>query len=479
MTLTLTDLFCGAGGSSTGAAQVPGVQVAFAANHARDAIDSHQANHPEADHDLADISEVEPTRYPKTDLLWASPACTAHSFASGKKLGHGEYVDGVRATSGIDEAAIKSRATMWDCVRFAETHQYRAIIVENVVEVMQWGPPKKPGAVFKAWLDSMRAWGYEHRLVFLNSMFAQALGEGAPQSRDRFYAIFWRTGDRAPDFDKWLRPQAECPQHGRVQVVQRFKRPDRQHGKFRAQYTYACPYTTCELQALEPKVRSAAEAIDWTLPAKTLGERKRPLAESTLRRIRAGYQQFATSDHLLVPVEGRQGKVARPAHLPLRTCTTRNETGLALREPYMVELRGGNSSHRSIKEPLAAVCAGGNHHGLVQAPAMTLPYYSGSKARPASEPLGTVTTLDRHAVLPGGEIEHFEDLRFRMLEPSEYARAMALPEGYVLTPKSKRNRVKLIGNGVTPPAARDLVAMVTEAITGESIELPEPAPCPA
>ncbi|MFJ8507728.1 DNA cytosine methyltransferase [Streptomyces avermitilis] len=467
MTLSLTDLFCGAGGSSTGAAMVPGVQVAFAANHARDAIDSHQANHPDADHDLADISEVEPTRYPRTDLLWASPACTAHSFASGKKHGHGEHVDGVTATSGIDEAAIKSRATMWDVVRFAESHQYRAMIVENVVEVMLWGPPGKPGAVFNAWLDSIRAWGYEHRLVFLNSMFAQALGAGAPQSRDRFYAIFWRSGERAPDFDKWLRPQAECPTHGPVRVVQRFKRPDRQYGKYRAQYTYRCPYTACESQVLEPKVRSASQAIDFSLPAKTLGERKRPLAESTLRRIRAGYQAFA-ADHLLVPVEGRQGKVARPAHLPLRTCTTRNETGLALR--YMVELRGGASSHRAITEPLAAVCAGGNHHGLVQAPAMTLPYYSSSRSRPTTEPLGTVTTLDRHAVLPGGEIEHFEDLRFRMLEPSEYARAMALPEGYILTPTSKRNKVKLIGNGVTPPAARDLVAMVAEAITGEALE---------
>lgn len=468
MTLTVTDLFCGAGGSSTGAAMVPGVRIAFAANHARDAIDSHQANHPDTDHDLADISEVSPNRYPRTDLLWASPACTAHSFASGKKQGHGEYVAGSKSTSGIDEAAIASRATMWDCVRFAETHRYRAMIVENVCEVMLWGPPGKPGAVFNAWLDSMRAWGYEHRLVFLNSMFAQALGPGAPQSRDRFYAIFWRTGSRAPDFDKWLRPLAECQAHGSVRVIQRFKNPAKLHGKYRSQYTFGCPYTACADSALEPKVRSAAEVIDFSLPAKTLGERKRPLAESTLRRIRAGYAQFAT-DSLLVPVEGRQGKQARPAHLPIRTITTRNETGLALRTPYMVELRGGASSHRAITEPLAAVCAGGNHHGVVQP--MTLPYYSSSRARLASEPLGTVTTLDRHAVLPGGEIEHFEDLRFRMLEPSEYARAMALPEDYILTPRSKRNRVKLIGNGVTPPAARDLVAMVTEAVTGQDIEL--------
>ncbi|MET9222217.1 DNA cytosine methyltransferase [Streptomyces sp. NPDC003300] len=273
----------------------------FAANRARDAIDSHQANHPDTEHDLTDISQVAATRYPRTDLMWASPACTAHTFASGKKLGHGEWDGGVKATSGVDEAAIAARATRWDTVRFAETHRYRAMIVENVVEVMMWGPPTNPGAVFDSWLAAMRAWGYEHWLIFLNSMFAQALGPGAPQSRDRLYAIFWQSGDRAPDFNKWLRPSAECPTHGRVRGIQHFKNPARRYGKYRSRYVYRCPHTACAGQILEPKVRSASEAIDWTLPARTLGERKRPLAESTLRRIKAGFEQFA--EPILVPNE--------------------------------------------------------------------------------------------------------------------------------------------------------------------------------
>ena len=81
--ITITDLFCGAGGSSTGAEQIPGVTVRMAANHWRLAIDTHQANHPDTAHDCADISQVEPSRYPTTDILWASPECTNHSVAKG------------------------------------------------------------------------------------------------------------------------------------------------------------------------------------------------------------------------------------------------------------------------------------------------------------------------------------------------------------------------------------------------------------
>ncbi|GGU94446.1 DNA cytosine methyltransferase [Streptomyces filipinensis] len=468
--LTLTDLFCGAGGSSTGAVAVPGVRVRMAANHARHAVDTHQANHPDTDHDCADVSQVDPRRYPTTDILWASPECTNHSIAKGRRRGHGEHTDGLFAASGADEAAIRSRATMHDVPRFAEVHRYRAIIVENVVDAYWWGPEQAPGAAFSAWLSALHAWGYEHRIVWMNSMHAAAYGPPAPQSRDRMYVVLWRKGERIPDFDKWTRPQADCPVHGRIRPIQGFKRPDRRWGRYgkRAQYVWRCPRVECRNQVVEPAVRPAAEVIDWNLPAQSIGERKRPLAADTLRRIRAGFTAFA--EPVAVPVEGRDGKRAAPVSAPLRTVTTRNETGLAL-PPYMVELRGGGSSHRAITQPLATVTAGGNHHGIVTAPDLVVPYYSNSAARPASWPLPTVTTVDRHGALYGGTVSTVEECRFRMLEPHEYAAAMAFPDGYKLLASDKRTRVLMLGNAVTPPAARDLVAMVTEAITGEELPL--------
>ena len=69
--------------SATGAEAVPGVRVAVTANHWRLAIESHQASHPDTAHDCADISQVDPRRYPTTDILWAFPSCTNHSIAKG------------------------------------------------------------------------------------------------------------------------------------------------------------------------------------------------------------------------------------------------------------------------------------------------------------------------------------------------------------------------------------------------------------
>ena len=72
MPVTVTDLFCGAGGSSLGAEAVANVEVVMAANHWKTAVEVHQVHFPRARHDLADISQADPRRYPRTDILVAS-----------------------------------------------------------------------------------------------------------------------------------------------------------------------------------------------------------------------------------------------------------------------------------------------------------------------------------------------------------------------------------------------------------------------
>lgn len=69
MSLTLTDLFAGAGGSSTGAITVPGITVRCASNHWQLALDSHNTNHPDTQHICADLSQIHPRYFPRTDLL--------------------------------------------------------------------------------------------------------------------------------------------------------------------------------------------------------------------------------------------------------------------------------------------------------------------------------------------------------------------------------------------------------------------------
>ncbi|AER47721.1 DNA cytosine methyltransferase [Mycolicibacterium goodii] len=495
--LTLTDLFCGAGGSSTGAIEIPGVEVRVASNHWDLAVETHNTNHPDADHLCADLSQIDPRRFPRTDILWASPECTNHSVAKGRKR-----VDSQPDLFGEvlpDAAAERSRATMWDVPRFAEAHHYQAVIVENVVDAWHWQP-------FQAWLMAMDSLGYEHHIVFLNSMHAQAFGLGAPQSRDRMYVVFWRKDNPRPDLDRVTRPPAVCPTCGPVRAMQVWKRADRAPwGRYRAQYVYRCPSVKCRNQILEPSFRPAAEIIDWSHLGQRIGDRAKPLAAKTLARIEAGIQRYwapfitehrheyrvrgvdvplqtvaAAGNHfgLAVPVEGRDGKQAAPVDQPTRTMTTRNETGLA----FIAELRGGGSTHRPVSEPLATLTASGTHHGLVtvdhgdvtradvfagrwyrhEPKPLITSYYGNGGTRPADRELATVTTVETHALLDAPTI-NVDDVLFRMLEPREIARAMDFPAEYRIL-GNRREQVRQAGNAVTPPAARDLVGVVADSL---------------
>ncbi|QOP67368.1 DNA methylase [Gordonia phage Herod] len=505
MTLTLTDLFCGAGGSSTGAIGIPGVTVRIASNHWDLAVETHNSNHPDADHLCADLSQIDPRYFPTTDILWASPECTNHSVAKGRKrvAAQPDLFDEVLP----DAAAERSRATMWDVPRFAEVHQYRAVIVENVVDAFHWVP-------FRAWLMAMDCLGYDHQIVMLNSMHAQTFGPGAPQSRDRMYVVFWHKGNPRPDLGRVVRPNAICAECGPVAAMQAFKRHDKSWGRYRAQYVYRCPNVRCRNAIVEPLYRPAADIIDWTLEGQRIGDRAKPLAEKTMARIQAGIDRYwgpfitehtheyrvrdvaapiqtirASGNHfgLAVPVEGRDGKQAAPVDLPMRTMTTRSETGLA----FMAELRGGGSKHRRVSDPLSTVTASGNHHGLVTT------YYGKGSAQSTDAPLPTVTTVEKHALLmrnnssKGSGAEHstpvnepartittsghqslldadrptvdIDDVRFRMLEPREIIAAMDFPTEYVVL-GNRREQVRMAGNAVTPPAARDLVGVVAQSL---------------
>lgn len=550
--LTITDLFCGGGGSSTGAIQVPGVEIRMAANHWQLAVDVHNQNHPDADHAAVDLHEEDPRYFPRTDILWASPECTKWSQASG-----GKYASVSVETDLLDlldpdlvdedpETAIvqRSRLLMFDVLRFAEHHRYAAMVVENVVDIAT--NPKYADA-WALWKKGLRNLGYDFRVVSLNSMHAQAHGDPAPQSRDRLYVVCWQRGNRAPNIDAVLRPLAWCPACQDVVEAQQSWKNRRTVGKYRSQYIYV--HAGCGA-TVEPGYLPAAAAIDWTLNGKRIGDRPKPLADKTRRRIAAGiarywspfhmeaggnqydaadpkhpsfgdpnayYRAWSTHDvirtlhtqeskALCVPAGGTWNDDARPVDQPHRTMTTRDTTALVVplesrdgdapaSPPFIAELRGGGSTARPVDQPAATFTASGNHHGLV------MPYYGTSRsAQPVTRPVGTLTTVDRYAliqrhnsskgdgaemitpasetlrtltttghqsVITPGDIAAAEarvdDCLFRMLEPHEVAAGMAFPTDY-LWGGTRRERVKLAGNAVTPPAARDLIAAVAESL---------------
>jgi len=170
---TATDLFAGGGGSSEGL-RLAGYDVKVAANHSPVAIATHQLNHPDTDHRMADLSEVDWRTFPTTDLLWASPSCVWHARSGGRKRPPAE-VERMRADAGAVD-----RATAFAVVAAAEVHQYPALIVENVPEFRDW-------SLYPWWLDGLRALGYEpHELVL------DAADYGHAQRRKRLFVVATR-----------------------------------------------------------------------------------------------------------------------------------------------------------------------------------------------------------------------------------------------------------------------------------------------
>lgn len=517
--ITVTDLFCGAGGSSIGA-EAAGARLVMAANHWRLAIETHNANFPNADHDCADVSQVNPRRYPSTDILVASPECTNHSSAKTRK--HRTTIWDPTP----DPSEERSRATMWDVVRFSEHHRYAVVVVENVVEATRWEP-------FGAWLGAMHSLGYQHRIVSRNSFTAPP----TPQSRDRMYVVFHRRGNVAPDLD--FRPRAWCAScEAVVEAVQSWKNPAKQVGKYRAQYVYRCP--ACANVAL-PYAWPAAAAIDWSLPAPRIGDRDKPLADATMRRIRAGLERYGPSaivqaaghtyerpgyyrtwptwqplgtqtttvQHALVVETAYAGKgdadKSLRAHDPLRTLTTIQSQALVTRparstveafatqtgrqtQALVVPLRNHGES-LPADAPAPTVAAAGNHHGL-----LVRNYTGGAEmTRPVSEPTGSITTVDHHALLVDyhGEGQpqpvltphrtmdtrdryglvapamSVEDCGFRMLEPHEIGRAMAFGDDYIVR-GNKRERVRQYGNAVTPPVMAEILRRCIDSLAGRT-----------
>jgi DNA (cytosine-5)-methyltransferase 1 len=272
--LTVTDQFCGAGGSSIGARR-RGLRVRMAMNHWKRAIETHQTNFPETDHDCTDISACDPRRYPSTDILITSPECTTHSPAGGTRKPKQQR--DLFLPKSDDAEAERSRATMYDVVRFAEYHTYNIIIVENVVEVITTWP------LFHDWLRMMLTLGYLHKVVSMNSMFQHP----TPQSRDRIYIVFWRKGNRAPDLD--FTPRAFCMKCEKdVAAVQMWKNA-RTIGKYGKQYIYSCPL--CR-SVVKPYYFASLNAIDFSLPGTRIGDRPRPLKPRTIERIQYGLDKY-------------------------------------------------------------------------------------------------------------------------------------------------------------------------------------------
>ena len=465
------DLFCGGGGSITGeiaALKAAGLKYEGRGfNHWDMAIRTIQANHPELVPDFeracADIAEVsghpqsvfddDPTRL---DLLWASPSCTHHSNAAGGT-----------------PRSEQLRSQPEHLLPLLRLTKCRRMFVENVKELLQWGPlldrgtwykgrfyragqanPRRRGRFFNDWLRDVKDSGYRVEYEILN-----AANYGAATSRERLII----QAVRKSSGEKIIWPE---PTHSRIPI-------------------YGRPW------------RSAAEIIDWSIPGESIFDRKKPLCENTLRRIEAGIKKYwgKWAKPFLIILRGtgntQLNSTAVPLSAPLPTITA-GGGHIALITPFLTRYNGGENRNHGVDSPVPVIDCSNRyslisplfipqHSGGTVKPCAANPlptvattgsigivlpfltaYYGNGFTVPVTSPTPTISTRDRFGLvqgriltLPDGQ-RYKLDITHRMLTARELAAATGFPDDYVFVGGDTAAK-KMIGNAVCPDLAKALI----------------------
>lgn len=370
----VVDLFAGGGGASTGIEQAIGRAVDVAINHDAEAISLHQANHPQTVHYCSDVFEVDPvavTRGQPVGLLWASPDCKHFSKAKGGK-----------------PVSKKIRSLANVVIKWAKLVQPRVICLENVEEFQQWGPlvsrtvtkiddagrsydaveqypcPDRKGETFAKWKQALVRLGYtiEHHEL-------RACDFGAPTIRKRLFLVARRDGMPIV----WPEP------------------------------THAAPASLAvKAKKLKPW-RTAAECIDWSIPAPSIFERSKPLAEATCRRIAKGIMRYVVdaANPFIVPLTHQGGDRTEDIAKPFNTITGANRGEKALIVPTLIQTGYGERPGQSprvpgLDKPMGTL-VGSQKHALVSA--FLAKHYTGVVGSDMAAPVATVTSVDHHSLV--------------------------------------------------------------------------------
>lgn len=346
-TLRIADLFCGAGGTSSGALEAADLMnlkpELTAINHWDVAIATHTENHATSRHLLTSIDNVNPGDLYKEgelDMLWASPECTHHSVARGGKP--------------IND---QSRATAWCVIRWADKLRPAIIMVENVPEFITWGgigtngrPLKqKKGKTFTAWVSALESLGYR-----VDWRVLCAANYGDPTTRKRLFVQCVR-GKR-----KIVWPEPTHAAKGSADL-----------------FGNRLPWVP------------ARDIIDWNLRGTSIYQRKRPLSPQTHRRILKGLLKFGLKPFIVPQHEGYGEGRVKSVDDPLASVTGKGAEQLA--EPFIIPQNSSNGA-RSVDQPVPTVTT--TSRGITLAEPF-LVKFGGEKKQPAGgsvdEPLPTVT----------------------------------------------------------------------------------------
>lgn len=405
--LVAVDLFSGFGGLTTGM-KMAGFTTIMAANHNRYKVDVHEANHPEAEHWIADLVDKEASDYhsardlPPADMIGAGVSCKNHTQANTEKA----YAEGLSLFDLDDPeyeaAATKSerdRATANCVLHYAAVHHPRLILIECTTELSSWGPlvPGKKnvgdGSTYRWWLKQFGLLGYKYRVLYLNSQFF-----GVGQSRDRLYIAMWKAHIPTPDLDH--RPHSWCGRCDRVvEAVWTWKTgvPPTGSVRYGKQYNYRCP--SCRGEVVPPMTPSLA-ALDLRDLGTRIGDRKKPLAAATMARAERCRQRFAEFPAVLMPVKAQRG-VERHPWQPMATQTSQQETALLSTGQVMVAHRH-NGDGKHLTQPMDTVT--GTHEKALLTAAGVTTFRRGQAPRGVDEPLPTQGGSEAFGLLSSGVV---------------------------------------------------------------------------
>ncbi len=443
-------LSAGGGGASHALETALARAVDIAINHNPWAVGMHAANHPYTRHLCQDVWEADPRGEcggRPVGVMHASPDCTHFSQAKGGQPRS-------RAT----------RSLSWVVLRWAGTVRPRIIPLENVREILKWGPliakrckatgrvvrldgsvaapgervpieqqfliPDKrhEGRTWRQFVAALEALGYQ-----VEAKRVRACDHGAGTSRERLFMVARCDGEPI----RW---------------------PEPSHGPGRP-----LPYV------------SAADCIDWSIPCPSIFIRSKPLADATLRRIARGVRRYVldAAEPFIVGVGGRMGQTQeRPVSGPLQTVTAKADSAVVA--PTLVQC-ANTTGHpgAAADSPVPTITSAGNQAvvactlspeheaGALRVAAFLMRYYgTGGQWGELTEPLSTITTKDRLALVTvqvGGVPHVIVDIGLRMLKPHELYRAQGFPPDYIIDrtadgrPLSTSRAVAMVGNSVSPP----------------------------
>lgn len=403
----IVDNFAGGGGASTGIEMATGRSVDIAINHDENAIAMHETNHPETLHYCESVFDIDPvaaTAGQPVGLAWFSPDCRHFSKAKGS-------------------APVKKeiRGLAWIVIRWILKARPRVIPLENVEEFKTWGPlvtdesgndypcPDRVGETFAGFVAMLTTGIAADHPALAECCDILGIEEGSDDHRRMIAGLGYVVDYR----------ELRACDYGAPTIRKRFFMLMRCDGRpiVWPEPTHGDP-KSLEVQSGKLKPwRTAAECIDWSIPCPSIFERKRPLAENTLRRIARGIQRFVidSPNPFIVKCNHTSTKTTydcfRGQSLkdPLQTITKTH--GYALVTPHVTKFRTG-ATGQECDEPLSTITAGssdrpgGNGHALGMVEAKLAPFIAGAggseyqaKPRSADQLMHTILKQSRAALV--------------------------------------------------------------------------------